>query len=149
MKEDASWIVTSSSAGTRCMASLDEADSSFLLSPNLTLDGLRDKVKVLQEDETIDKYALSKTAVNCYAQILARTHPDKFVKAVSPGFCLTGMCVNYKGERQPKEPELGATVFVEALYGIGKGKSGVFLKQASSAGTPIHEAETVETNWST
>lgn len=149
MNEGASWIVTSSSAGTRCMASLEVSDSSFLLSPNLTLDGLRERIKVLQRDEKIDKYALSKTAVNCYAQILARTHPDKLVKAVSPGFCLTGMCANYAGKRQPKEAELGATVFVEALFGIGQGKSGVFLKQNSPAGTPIQEAVTVETSWST
>ena len=69
------------------------------------------------------------------------------VVAVSPGFTNTDMCNNYKGDRTPKNVELGASVFFEALYGIGKGKTGIFLKQMSSAGTKLVDAQSVITDW--
>ena len=71
------------------------------------------------------------------------------MNAVSPGFSNTGMCANYSGSRVPKSPELGATVIVETLEGVGKGKTGLFLKQNSKAGCKVEEAETVVTAWKT
>ena len=59
------------------------------------------------------------------------------------------MCGEYTGSRVPKSPELGATVIVEALEGVGKGKKGLFLKQNSKAGCKVEEAETVTTAWKT
>jgi len=143
-------IATSSSAGTRFMASLPQYQSQLLLSEELTIDTLTSKINELANEKDVDIYSLSKTAVNCHTQIIARKYKDRInAIAVSPGFTNTGMCVNYTGKRQPKSVELGASVFYEALYGIGKGKSGIFLKQNSIVGTAVEDAETVETEWST
>jgi len=143
-------IATSSSAGTRFMASLPQHQSQILLSEELTIDTLTTKINELANEKDVDKYSLSKCAVNCHTQIIARKYKDRLnAIAVSPGFTNTGMCVNYTGKRQPKSVELGASVFYEALYGIGKGKSGIFLKQNSIVGTAVEDAETVETEWST
>ena len=143
-------IATSSSAGTRFMASLPQHQSQILLSEELTIDTLTSTINELANEKDVDIYSLSKTAVNCHTQIIARKYKDRInAIAVSPGFTNTGMCVNYTGKRQPKSVELGASVFYEALYGIGTGKSGIFLKQNSSAGTAVKDAETIETEWST
>lgn len=143
-------IATSSSAGTRFMASLPQHQSQILLSEELTIDTLTSKINELAKEKDVDIYSLSKTAVNCHTQIIARKYKDRInAIAVSPGFTNTGMCVNYTGKRQPKSVELGASVFYEALYGLGRGKSGIFLKQNSSAGTAVEDAETIETKWST
>ena len=149
-EEKACVIATSSSCGTRFLAALPPKDASVLSADELTVEDLSAKVANLANDREIDIYALSKCALNCYMRILARDHPHQLnTIAVSPGFTNTGMCVNYNGSRQPKEVELGATVFYEALYGIGKGKTGIFLKQNSAAGTDLKDAESVETPWST
>ena len=149
-------LTTSSSGGTRFMASLDEADSSILLSENLTLDGLRERVvavgaRISDPSHPYCKlstpaYNLSKCAVNCFIQILSRERPDLIACCVSPGFTRTGMCDNYTGSREPKSPELGATVFLEALKA---GKTGLFFKQNSKPGCDIEDAETVVTEWCT
>jgi len=159
LKAGSTVLTTSSSGGTRFMASLEEEDSAALLSEDLTLEALRYKVKALAEQVadpshrlhqlSTPAYNLSKCAANCYTQILSRSRPDLFVNAVSPGFSNTGMCANYSGSRVPKSPELGATVIVEALEGVGKGKTGLFLKQNSKAGCKVEDAETVVTAWKT
>ena len=143
-------IATSSSAGTRFMASLPQHQSQILLSEELTIDTLTSKINELAKQKDVDIYSLSKCAVNCHTQIIARKYKDRLnAIAVSPGFTNTGMCSNYTGKRQPKSVELGASVFYEALYGLGRGKSGIFLKQNSIAGTAVEDAETIETKWST
>ena len=143
-------IATSSSAGTRFMASLPQHQSQQLLSEELTIDTLTSMINELANEKDVDIYSLSKCAVNCHTQIIARKYKDRInAIAVSPGFTNTGMCSNYTGKRQPKSVELGASVLYEALYGLGKGKSGLFLKQNSSAGTAVEDAKTVETEWST
>ncbi|GMH49185.1 hypothetical protein TrVE_jg11128 [Triparma verrucosa] len=141
---------TSSSCGTRFLASLSPADASVLTDDKLTVENLISKISDLSEAPDLDIYSLSKCAVNCYTQILARSYPQQlYVTAVSPGFTNTGMCANYTGTRKSKEVELGGTVFYEALFGVGRNHTGVFYKQNSSAGTPLAEAETIETAWST
>ena len=143
-------IATSSSAGTRFMSSLPQHQSQQLLSEELTIDTLTSKINELANEKDVDIYSLSKCAVNCHTQIIARKYKNRLnAIAVSPGFTNTGMCINYTGKRQPKSVELGASVLYEALYGLGKGKSGLFLKQNSSAGTAVEDAKTVETEWST
>jgi hypothetical protein len=59
------------------------------------------------------------------------------------------MCEGWTGKRVPKEADLGATVFVEAIDGVGKGRTGVFVKQASEAGTKLEAAQSVITDWCT
>lgn len=147
-------LFTSSSAGTRFLAS--DTLSPFaaqLKDEALTVDGLRALVAEIVETGCLgssdDAYAFSKTCVNAYAQIFARERGDFFVKAVSPGFTRTGMCEGWTGKRVPKEADLGATVFVEAIDGVGKGRTGVFVKQASEAGTKLEAAQSVITDWCT
>lgn len=142
-------LSTSSSAGTRLMSTLGQEHSKALLSPNLTVQELEERTIELLKEPSMDGYGLSKLAVNAYTLFLSRCQPNMFVNAVSPGFTNTDMCKGYTGKRQPKEVDLGATVFVEAIYGLGKGKTGIFLKQNSSAGTKVEDAQTVETHWMT
>ena len=144
-------LMTSSSAGTRLLASLPSEQRSRLTKEDLTLEELRSTAPEIAATLTNadDAYVFSKTAANAYAVLLARERPDLFVNAVSPGFTNTDMCKGYEGKRRPKEVELGASVFGEAMWGVGKGRTGVFLKQASEAGTKLEDAKTVITDWST
>ena len=84
-----------------------------------------------------------------YTLILSRKHTaDRLrVFAVSPGFTNTDMCKDYDGDRVPKEVELGASVFWEAMHGIGRGQSGIFIKQNDKAGTAVEDAKSVVTDW--
>ena len=60
------------------------------------------------------------------------------------------MCANYTGSRVPKDPALGASVFVPALFG-GKGlpkvRTDKFIKETSSPGTALEDATCAAEGW--
>jgi NAD(P)-dependent dehydrogenase (short-subunit alcohol dehydrogenase family) len=143
---NATVLFTSSSCGTRFLGSLPANTRESLLHPSLTTAGLTELLTQLPQD---DIYSVSKCAVNVYTLILSRANPSMLIKAVSPGFTNTGMCANYSGSRVPKSPELGATVFSEAIYGVGKGLTGVFVKQNDKAGVEVGKAQSVLTEFAT
>lgn len=151
-------LSTSSGCGTRAMGlvgpeiretlldvNLDEATLHKILT-DLT-DSLQDPNSSTHSIPTVG-YSLSKLGVNCFTQILSRKHPELRVNACSPGFCNTGMCANYTGERKPKDPALGASVFGKVLFGeLGQGKTGTFFKEASKPDTPLDKAVSVAEPW--
>ena len=141
-------INTSSSCGVRFLASLPSETQAQMLSATLTTSGLIELLAVLVYS-TPDIYSLTKLGVNMYTLILSRKHTaDRLrVLAVSPGFTNTDMCKDYDGDRVPKEVELGASVFWEAMHGIGRGQSGIFIKQNDKAGTAVEDAKSVVTDW--
>lgn len=155
-----SVLSTSSGCGTRTLGLVSEAHRQQLTDPSLGMEGL---VAVLKDMETALRrpdhpyhaiptvgYGLSKMAVNCYTQLLAREHPAMQINACSPGFTNTRMCAGYTGPRRAKSPALGASVFHELLCGtLARGKTGTFFKQASKAGTPLSEATSVVEPWVT
>merc|ERR1711920_412885 len=151
-------LATSSGTGTRTLGLLDEKHRGPLTDPGLELQSLRqclnDLISGLQSDSCEHSkiptvgYGISKMAVNCYTQILARQEPGLRVNACSPGFCNTDMCANYTGTRKPKDPALGASVFAKVLFeGLGDGGSGLFFKEASQADTPPEKAISVIDPW--
>jgi len=151
-------LFTSSGCGTRAMGMLNDADRSELMSSSIDTPGLQKKLSQLENDlqEPANPYlqipsvgySLSKLGVNCFAQILARQNPTMRINACSPGFCNTGMCVNYTGTRKPKEPALGASVFRKVMFGeLGQGQTGIFFKEASKADTLLEKAVSVQDPW--
>eukprot|EP00440_Ansanella_granifera_P070223 gb/GFBE01076192.1/.p1 GENE.gb/GFBE01076192.1/~~gb/GFBE01076192.1/.p1 ORF type:complete len:299 (+),score=58.62 gb/GFBE01076192.1/:1-897(+) len=148
-------LSTSSGVGTRTMAQLCEEHRSVLMDPGLDVptcqkllwqltEGLQNPNDQYRSIPTVG-YGLSKMGVNCYTQILARANPSMRINACSPGFCNTDMCANYTGERKPKDPALGASVFAQVLFGeLGHGKTGAFFKEASKADTALADATSVE-----
>ena len=94
------------------MAKLLPSDRAVLLHPALDLPTLRSCVQdiasaIVQDEDTPDEgeagerrrayqalatpaYGLSKLAVNCYTQIMARDYPAIQCNAASPGFTNTG-----------------------------------------------------------
>lgn len=151
-------LSTSSGNGTRAMGLLTEEDRKRLMDPTLDVrelraimgelvDGLKDSSNVYHSIPQVG-YGFSKMAVNCYTQIMARKYPAMHINACSPGFCNTDMCANYTGERKPKEPALGASVFKKALFGeLGRGQTGCFFKEASKTGTLLDKATAVIDPW--
>merc|ERR1719162_414955 len=116
------------------MGLLTEADRQALMDSNLDLpglqaivaqlvDGLKDPNNVYHSIPQVG-YGFSKMAVNCFTQVLARQHPTMRINACSPGFCNTDMCANYTGDRKPKDPALGASVFKKVMFGeLGQGQT--------------------------
>jgi NAD(P)-dependent dehydrogenase (short-subunit alcohol dehydrogenase family)/Tat protein secretion system quality control protein TatD with DNase activity len=145
----ATIITTSSSCGIRFLAELNSELQNTLLSSELTYSDLTKIIVSLAATPTNDIYSLTNLGRNIFTLIQSRMYAERGIRvvAVSPGFTNTDMCNNYKGDRTPKNVELGASVFFEALYGIGKGKTGIFLKQMSSAGTKLVDAQSVITDW--
>merc|ERR1740130_2400838 len=151
-------LSTSSGMGTRTMGLLSEEDRKALMDPTLEdlqmhaiiqylVDGLAQPSNSYHSIPQVG-YAFSKMAVNCFTQVMARKHPTMRINACSPGFCNTDMCANYTGDRKPKEPALGASVFTKVLFGeIGQGRTGVFFKEASKTGTPLDQAASVMDPW--
>ena len=141
-------IATSSSCGVRHMSKVDKEVREKLMSNELTVHELTSIVNNLAAD-TDDIYSVTKLAANMHTRILARELANENINAVavSPGFTNTDMCNNYTGDRQPKEVPLGASVFHEALFGVGKDKTGIFIKQNSEAGTPLDQAKSKVTDW--
>eukprot|EP00927_Polykrikos_kofoidii_P066608 TRINITY_DN62171_c0_g1_i1.p1 TRINITY_DN62171_c0_g1~~TRINITY_DN62171_c0_g1_i1.p1 ORF type:complete len:337 (-),score=64.65 TRINITY_DN62171_c0_g1_i1:279-1220(-) len=153
-----SILSTSSGNGTRMMGQLSAVHRDALLDPSLDLATLRkilgQLTENLQDPENAYRsivsvgYGFSKMGMNCLTQILAREHPEMRINACSPGFCNTRMCATYKGSRKPKEPALGASVFKEVLFGeLGCGRTGIFFKEASQAGTPLEKAVSMVEPW--
>jgi len=151
-------LSTSSGNGTRAMGLMSEEHRQELMDANLDLPRLQELLGQLVEGlENANNtyhcipqvgYCLSKMGVNCLTQILARRHPTLLINACSPGFCNTDMCANYTGQRRPKEPALGASVFKKVLFGeLGQGRSGCFFKENSKAGTPLDQAASVMEDW--
>ncbi|CAE8602486.1 unnamed protein product [Polarella glacialis] len=153
-------LSTSSGIGARTMGLLSAVDRQALLDEKLDLATLRTVLGKLVEGlenpnschhsiPTVG-YGLSKLGVNCFTQILARQHPSMRINAVSPGFCNTDMCANYTGQRKPKAPDLGASVFAKVMFGeLGRGRSGTFFKENSKVGTPLNEAVSDQEPWVT
>lgn len=151
-------ISTSSGNGTRAMGLLTEEHRQALMDPRLDepqlcallgelVDGLRDPNNIYHSVPQVG-YAFSKMAVNCATQVWARKFHTMRVNACSPGFCNTDMCANYTGQRKPKDPALGASVFKKALFGeLGQGKTGCFFKEASKADTPLDQAVSCVDPW--
>mmetsp|Transcript_47575 Transcript_47575/g.85937 ORF Transcript_47575/g.85937 Transcript_47575/m.85937 type:complete len:302 (-) Transcript_47575:202-1107(-) len=151
IKHGGQIVSTSSGIGPRTLARLTAAHRDALLDVNLDVStlhsilvqiehGLRDPSNSYRDIPQIG-YGLSKLGVNCLTQVLARLHPNLYINACSPGFCNTDMCANYKGERKPKEPALGASVFRKVLFGeLGRGQTGLFFKEGSKADTPLDKA---------
>lgn len=151
-------LSTSSGCGTRTLGRMSEEHRARLLDPALDVatltktmreieEGLKSCEHPYHEIPTV-AYGLSKMAVNCYTQILARRFHAMQINACSPGFCNTRMCANYEGDRTPKTPALGASVFCKVLFGpLGKGQSGVFFKEASKPGTVLEEAVARMESW--
>merc|ERR1711879_537609 len=109
------------------MAALSQEHRQTLLDPSLDeskllnflksfLDGLQDPNNNYHGVPQVS-YAASKLGVNCLTQIWARRYTTLQVNACSPGFCNTDMCKNYTGDRKPKDPALGASVFAKVLFG--------------------------------
>jgi NAD(P)-dependent dehydrogenase (short-subunit alcohol dehydrogenase family) len=151
-------LATSSGCGTRTLGLLSEEHRQALLDTTLDLPALRkilwELAEILRDPNSIYRgiptvgYGISKLGVNCFTQILAREHPTMFINACSPGFCNTDMCGNYTGQRKPKEPALGASVFEKVLFGeLGQGRTGTFFKESSKAGTPLDQATSVVDPW--
>lgn len=151
-------LATSSGNGTRAMGLLTEDHRQALLDPSLDEKELqammRQLVEGLLDDNNVYRgipqvgYGFSKMAVNCLTQVLARKHPTMRINACSPGFCNTDMCANYTGQRKPKDPALGASVFKKVLFGeLGQGQNGCFFKEASKADTPLNEAVSCLDPW--
>lgn len=149
---------TSSSQGARTLGLLQDEHRKALMEDALSLSKLQDTLVELISGLSNPSssyhsiptvaYGISKMGVNCYTQILARQHPAVQTNSCSPGFCNTDMCANYKGERKPKEPALGASVFTKVLFGeLGHGKTGRFFKESSKAGTTIAESVAAEDAW--
>merc|ERR1719199_1564462 len=144
-------LSTSSGNGPRAMGLLSEKDRQALMDPSLDVvqlrammgqltDGLQDPKNVYHSIPQVG-YGFSKMAVNCATQIWARKYPGMRINACSPGFCNTDMCANYTGQRKPKDPTLGASVFRKVLFDeLGKGQSGTFFKEASKTDTPLDRA---------
>lgn len=151
-------VFTSSSQGARTLGLLQDEHRKSLVDEALSLtklqdtlgeliDGLSDPSSSYHNIPTV-AYGISKMGVNCYTQILAREHPAVQSNSCSPGFCNTDMCANYTGERKPKEPALGASVFTKVLFGeLGRGKTGRFFKESSKAGTAMAESVAAEDVW--
>jgi len=151
-------LSTSSGNGTRAMGLMTEDHRRALMDTSLDLVTLQETLAQIVEGlkDTNNQYhgipqvgyGLSKMGVNCFSQILARKHPTLRVNACSPGFCNTDMCANYTGQRKPKEPALGASVFKKVLFGkLGQDQSGCFFKENSKAGTPLDQAISVPEDW--
>lgn len=144
-------LSTSSGNGTRAMGMLSEDHRQALLDTNLNepqmrtifghlVDGLEDPNNTYHSIPQVS-YGFSKMGVNCLTQVWARQYPMLRINVCSPGFCNTDMCANYSGDRKPKDPELGASVFKKVLFGeLGQGKTGTFFKEASKTGTPLDQA---------
>ena len=163
-------ISTSSGCGTRMLGQLLPEDHACLASPTLDLETLRERVQgiaaaICHDDPPAGEegarcrqyqaiatpaYGLSKLAVNCYTQIVARDHPAIQCNAASPGFTNTGMCANYTGKRVPKEPALGASVFLPALFGaagLPPQRTATFFKETSQPGTRLEDATCKAEGW--
>jgi NAD(P)-dependent dehydrogenase (short-subunit alcohol dehydrogenase family) len=151
-------LSTSSAIGTRTAGLLTAAHRDLLTQPSLELNSLRHVLAEIIEElgdaghayHSIPTvvYGLSKLGVNCYTQMLARQHPTMRINACSPGFTNTRMCASYTGARVPKSVELGASVFGKVLFGeLGAGRTGMFFKENSAAGTPVEEAVSVIDPW--
>lgn len=156
--EGSQVLSTSSGQGTRTMGLLSESDRQMLLDPALDESQLRAVMKELVEglQDADNKYhsipqvgyGFSKLALNCITQVWSRKYPTVRVNACSPGFCNTDMCANYTGERKPKDPALGASVFKKAMFGeLGQGRSGCFFKEASKTGTPLENGVACVDPW--
>eukprot|EP00928_Gymnodinium_smaydae_P004890 TRINITY_DN11678_c0_g1_i3.p1 TRINITY_DN11678_c0_g1~~TRINITY_DN11678_c0_g1_i3.p1 ORF type:complete len:296 (-),score=55.59 TRINITY_DN11678_c0_g1_i3:25-912(-) len=153
-------LSTSSGTGTRTLGLLNDEHRRLLTDPNLDVITLQkvlaqivdeidsDPCHVYRDIPTVG-YGLSKMGVNCFTQIVARWDPSRYrANACSPGFCNTGMCANYTGARQPKDPELGADVFAKVLFGeLGRNKTGLFFKEGSKPGTPLQCAKSSVDDW--
>jgi len=151
-------LSTSSGVGARTLGLLSEADRFALTDASLDVRRLSGVLSRLVDDlhrpdnpyhaiPTV-AYGLSKLGVNCYTQVLARQYTMMCINACSPGFCNTGMCADYTGTRTPKSPILGASVFRQVLFTeLGFGRTGVFFKENSKAGTPVDEAVSVVDPW--
>lgn len=151
-------LSTSSGTGARTLGLLGRGIQDSLADPSLDVFALRQLLDELinalrnvdseyREIPTVG-YGISKMAVNCFTQILARQEPGLRANACSPGFCNTDMCANYTGERKPKDPALGASVFAKVLFeGLGEGRSGLFFKENSKANTPLDSATSVVDPW--
>merc|ERR1712216_715173 len=145
--------------GTRAMGLLTEEHRQALLDPTLDesqlqvfmqqfVDGLEDSNNGYHSSIPQVGYGFSKLALNCLTQVLARKYPTMRVNACSPGFCNTDMCANYTGQRKPKDPALGASVFAKVLFGeLGQGQTGTFFKEASKVDTPIDQAVSCVDPW--
>jgi len=151
-------LSTSSGMGTRAMGFLSEADREVLSDPHLDEQRLRTVMKELVEglQDATNKYhsipqvgyTFSKLALNCITQIWAKKFTTLRVNVCSPGFCNTDMCANYTGDRKPKDPALGASVFQKAMFGeLGRGRSGCFFKEASKADTSLDKAVACVEPW--
>lgn len=151
IKQGGHIVSTSSSIGSRTLAMLSAEHRTALMDETLDVPtlqailrqiehGLQDPSNSYRDIPQVG-YGLSKLGVDCLTQVLARQHPKLYINVCSPGFCNTDMCANYKGERKPKEPALGASVFRKVLFGeLGKGRTGLFFKESSKAGTPLDKA---------
>jgi NAD(P)-dependent dehydrogenase (short-subunit alcohol dehydrogenase family) len=151
-------LSTSSGNGTRAMGFMSEDHRLNLMDTNLNVASLQEILGQLVEGlkDPNNKYhcipqvgyGLSKMGVNCLTQVLSRQHPTLRINACSPGFCNTDMCANYTGQRKPKDPTLGASVFRKVLFGeLGQGKTGSFFKENSKADTPVEQAVSVLEDW--
>ena len=95
-------------------------------------------------------------ALNYYTQLTARSAPRLRVSGCSPGFCRTdiaGVDADYS-KREPKDPQLGASVVVKLLFdelgvkgALGEAESGCFWKECSKPGTPLEEARSAPEPW--
>lgn len=151
-------LSTSSGNGPRAMGLLSNEHRQALMDPNLDenqllavfgelVTGLLDPSNSYHSIPQVS-YGFSKMGVNCLTQLWARKYPTLRVNACSPGFCNTDMCANYTGQRKPKDPALGASVFKKVLFEeLGKGRSGTFFKEASKTGAPLDQAVSCIDPW--
>ena len=147
-------INVSSAAGTRSFGALSQQHQNALMTADAhTL--LQLLIPIMNEAAAAKQggtpiYGLSKAALNCYTQLLARENPRLQVNACSPGFCrseIGGADVVYT-TRQPKPAALGASVVVKlALDDLAAGQSGCFYKERSKPDTPLDQARSGIEAW--
>jgi NAD(P)-dependent dehydrogenase (short-subunit alcohol dehydrogenase family) len=161
MDPQSTIVSTSSGCGTRALGLVTEDGHNELLdSESLTLAQLDKAVKDIVIAVTSNckhpyhdsiptiGYSLSKLFLNCYTRVLAKQErcSSMHINCASPGFTGTRMCDNYRGERVPKDPALGAAVFRDAIVST---QTGVFFKESSKSGTSPENSKTKMEAWST
>ena len=112
-------VNVTSASGPNFVSGCDARGQAFFRDPGMTWDRLEHFLETCGEPGS--RYGLSKACANSYTMTLARSYPDLFVNACTPGFIETDLGREFLGSRTPAEagmktPAEGCRVILSLLF---------------------------------
>ncbi len=112
-------VNVTSASGPNFVSGCDARGQAFFRDPGMTWERLEHYLETCGEPAS--RYGLSKACANSYTMTLARSYPELFVNACTPGFIETDLGREFLGSRTPAEagmktPAEGCRVILSLLF---------------------------------